>query len=283
MEFVGAAREADERFAMNTSDADAAEAGHGSPLLQFLEQVSLLGDADGETSAERVSVMTLHAAKGLEFEGVVIAAMEEGVFPHSRALGYAAAPEEMHEERRLAYVGFTRARKRLILSLAQSRTLFGQIKFNGPSRFLLDIPAELLDQRGQRALSNPASGSGDESSGGYSVDRSYNQTWSSGSGGSGGSFSRSGGGYTRRRPYSSGGDRSTAAWNESRRKAATATTTVTRVESLDWPTGMVVAHPTFGLGKIVSADGNGADAKLTVRFGSMGEKRIVARFIKRAE
>ncbi len=269
MELVGAAREADERYAVRTFDAAPTEAPSASPLLQFLEQVSLLGDADGETTAERVSVMTLHAAKGLEFEGVVIAGAEEGVFPHNRALGFAAAPEEMHEERRLAYVGFTRARKRLILSLAQSRTLFGQIKFNPPSRFVLDIPEELLEQRGAALPSREAQ----RTSNGYAVDRSYDQTWSSGRG-------TGGGGYQKRRSTPSGGERSTAAWNASRK---TATATVTRVESLDWPGGLAVTHPTFGLGKIVSAEGNGADAKVTVRFGSVGEKRIVARFLKRAE
>ncbi len=97
------------------------------PLQAFLEQISLVGEADGETEEGRVSVMTLHAAKGLEFDAVFITGMEEDIFPHKRATGPDAVEEDMAEERRLCYVGFTRARRRLFVSFAQQRTLFGEL------------------------------------------------------------------------------------------------------------------------------------------------------------
>ena len=92
-------------------------------------------------------LMTLHSAKGLEFPVVFLIGAEEGVFPHSRAL---MEPDEMEEERRLAYVGITRARTRLFITHAWSRSLFGNTQYNPPSRFLEEIPVELVDSQGQR-------------------------------------------------------------------------------------------------------------------------------------
>ena len=283
MELVGAAREADERFAVSTEDASTeVDALTGelrvSPLLQFLEQVALIGDADGASGAERVSVMTLHAAKGLEFDAVIIAGLEEGVFPHSRALAFTAAPEEMHEERRLAYVGFTRARKRLFLSAARARALFGELRFNPPSRFLLDVPEALLDQRvpsaspgyGNRGFDRTSSASSGSRGDGYAIDRAYDQSVPA-SYGTRPASARSGA-----RPVRPG--RGVAEWNASRKLV-----TATRVESIDWPSGLAVQHPTFGLGRVLAAEGEGGDAKLTIRFRTVGDKRIVARFVTRAE
>jgi DNA helicase II / ATP-dependent DNA helicase PcrA len=116
------------------------------PLQGFLEQLSLVGDADGETGVGkgRVSLMTLHAAKGLEFDAVFLTGMEEEIFPHRRSTKPEASEEDMAEERRLCYVGFTRARRRLVCSLAQSRALFGELRFNDPSRFLSEVPKALF-------------------------------------------------------------------------------------------------------------------------------------------
>ena len=128
-------------------DADDARSSSRCPPLQgFLEQLSLVGDADGETGVgkQRVSLMTMHAAKGLEFDAVFITGMEEEVFPNRRATKPEASEEEMSEERRLCYVGFTRARRRLFCSLAQSRALFGELRWNPPSRFLAEVPQELF-------------------------------------------------------------------------------------------------------------------------------------------
>jgi DNA helicase-2/ATP-dependent DNA helicase PcrA len=114
----------------------------------FLEAVSLVTDLDdvsGETSA--VTLMTLHSAKGLEFPVVFLTGLEDGIFPHLRALG---DPDELEEERRLCYVGITRARERLYLCHAWSRTLFGSTDYYPPSRFLSEIPEELVHAIGQQ-------------------------------------------------------------------------------------------------------------------------------------
>jgi DNA helicase-2/ATP-dependent DNA helicase PcrA len=111
---------------------------------EFLEQVSLVADTDDLPEGaddSSVVLMTLHAAKGLEFPSVFLVGMEDGVFPHLRALG---EPAELEEERRLAYVGITRARERLYLTNAWSRMLYGSSQYNPPSRFLDEIPGELV-------------------------------------------------------------------------------------------------------------------------------------------
>ncbi len=116
---------------------------------EFLEQVSLVSDSDDiEEDDSAVILMTLHAAKGLEFPVVFMLGLEDGIFPHLRAL---TDPDELEEERRLCYVGITRAEQRLYLTHAWSRMLFGQSQYNPPSRFLDEIPAELMtDAEGSR-------------------------------------------------------------------------------------------------------------------------------------
>src|SRR5205823_13643660 len=136
MELVGVAME------MAARDPDAG-------LAQFLEEVSLVGEQDEYDEEEStVTLMTLHIAKGLEFPVVMIVGMEDGIFPHFRSMTDAAALEE---ERRLAYVGITRAQERLYLTHAWSRTLFGQTQYNPPSRFLGEIPEALLELREDEA------------------------------------------------------------------------------------------------------------------------------------
>jgi DNA helicase II / ATP-dependent DNA helicase PcrA len=114
-------------------------------LEEFLERVSLVADSDALGDADsRVTLMTLHNAKGLEFPVVFMVGMEDAVFPHYRSLG---DPDELEEERRLCYVGMTRAMQRLYLSSAFQRTLFGGTNANPPSRFLKEVPVELVDER----------------------------------------------------------------------------------------------------------------------------------------
>ncbi len=129
-------------------EASQAEVADGGTLTAFLEQVSLVADADdipeGEDHGGVVTLMTLHTAKGLEFPVVFLTGLEDGVFPHQRSL---SEPRELEEERRLAYVGITRARERLYLSRAAVRSAWGAPSHNPPSRFLDEIPAELLDWR----------------------------------------------------------------------------------------------------------------------------------------
>ena len=132
-EFVGIAREFEERVENGT-------------LSQFLEQVSLVADADAIPSDDGqgggvVTLMTLHNAKGLEFPVVFLTGLEDGVFPHMRSLGNET---ELQEERRLAYVGITRARQRLYLSRSTVRSAWGQTSYNPPSRFLDEVPDALV-------------------------------------------------------------------------------------------------------------------------------------------
>ena len=124
-------------------------------MAEFLEQVALVADSDQIPDAAEdggvVTLMTLHTAKGLEFPVVFLTGMEDGVFPHMRSLGNT---KELEEERRLAYVGITRARERLYLSRAVMRSAWGSPQWNPPSRFLEEIPAELIDW--QREDAGPA-------------------------------------------------------------------------------------------------------------------------------
>jgi len=131
----------------------------GGTLLEFLEQVSLVADADeipeGEDHGGMVTLMTLHTAKGLEFPVVFLTGLEENVFPHERSMG---DDRELAEERRLAYVGITRAMERLYVTRASTRTWFGRPGYHRQSRFLSEIPAELIEwRRDESAATQPAS------------------------------------------------------------------------------------------------------------------------------
>ena len=130
-------------------------------LVDFLERVSLVADSDdipdADASGGVVTLMTLHTAKGLEFPVVFLTGLEDGVFPHMRSLG---DPKELEEERRLAYVGITRARERLYLSRSMIRSAWGSPAFNPPSRFLDEIPAEILDWRREEPSDTPISAGG---------------------------------------------------------------------------------------------------------------------------
>ena len=147
-ELVGVAREFEETAAAEGRDASVAE---------FLETVSLVADADQiPDDGSSVVLMTLHTAKGLEFPAVFLIGLEDGVFPHLRSLG---EPDELEEERRLCYVGITRARERLYLSHVWSRSLFGSTQYNQPSRFLKEIPEQLTELvEGSRNRSRSATG-----------------------------------------------------------------------------------------------------------------------------
>jgi DNA helicase-2/ATP-dependent DNA helicase PcrA len=121
----------------------------GESLERFLESVALVADVDKlQDDKDAVTLITLHAAKGLEFPVVFIIGLEEGIFPHSRSF---EDPAQMEEERRLAYVGITRARQLLYLVSAERRTLYGNASFNEPSRFVEDIPPDLVEVLGGRS------------------------------------------------------------------------------------------------------------------------------------
>lgn len=141
-ELVAVAQEYEEDENLQGDDDAPAEIS----LVGFLERVSLVADSDqipdGEDHGGVVTLMTLHTAKGLEFPTVFLTGLEEGVFPHSRSLG---DPNEIEEERRLAYVGLTRARERLYLTRASTRFMFGTPTYNAPSRFFDEIPEHLME------------------------------------------------------------------------------------------------------------------------------------------
>ncbi|MEV8351635.1 ATP-dependent DNA helicase [Streptomyces niveus] len=149
-----------------TTDAQGADEGDGGPpaatasgsLAEFLERVALVADSDQipdehEDGSGVITLMTLHTAKGLEFPVVFLTGMEDGVFPHMRALGQA---KELEEERRLAYVGITRARERLYLTRSSMRSAWGQPSYNPPSRFLEEIPGEHLEWKRTGPMAAPA-------------------------------------------------------------------------------------------------------------------------------
>ena len=148
-------RRADELDAPGGSGSDVpVQTPHGMDRVEaFLEAVSLVTEADESADDSMVTLMTLHTAKGLEFPVVFMAGMEDGVFPHLRSLG---DPDELEEERRLCYVGITRAQERLYLCHAWSRTLFGATDYYPASRFLAEIPEELVEAHGQ--IERPRSG-----------------------------------------------------------------------------------------------------------------------------
>ncbi|MCC2309713.1 DNA helicase PcrA [Cellulomonas chengniuliangii] len=244
-------------------------------LADFLERVSLVADSDqipaqdGDDADERqhaadqgvVTLMTLHTAKGLEFPVVFLTGMEDGTFPHMRSL---ADTEQLAEERRLAYVGLTRARERLYVSRAAVRTAWGVPNEFPASRFLDELPDELVDWRRRESSMDRL-----RTPGGYST--------GSGGFGSGGFGSRG----------QSGGFRSGAA--EAKRRApapasggtgATFGSATPRPDSAipDLSVGDKVTHDAYGLGTVVGLEGSGPNSVAKVDFGSEGTKRLLLRF-----
>jgi DNA helicase-2/ATP-dependent DNA helicase PcrA len=236
-EFVGAAKQWDESWQPDETQEGV------TPLAAFLEQISLLGDAD-ESTGPKVALMTLHASKGLEFEEVFLTGMEEGVFPHSRSIGYDGDPESLDEERRLCYVGFTRAKRRLVLSCAHSRVLFGELHHNAPSRFLGDVPRELfglerVPEPGIETTIELDEDDGFEDS--YTVDYAWDQ-----------------------RPQEAPAQ---ASRNDKRRE---------REGLVRVAVGMPARHASFGVGMIEAVDGD----KVSIRFPGVGLKRVMTRFLE---
>ncbi len=202
-------------------------------LGTFLEEVALVADSDDlEEDASTVSLMTLHTAKGLEYPAVFLVGMEDGVFPHIRALG---EPAELEEERRLCYVGITRARRHLHVSHARRRYLWGSTQYNVPSRFLKELPGSLVEQvdaeRGSfgREAFDHVGGLGAVAT----------------------AHDRSGSAKGRGRP--------------ARTKGA---------ERLGLAVGDDVVHAKWGEGVVIEVTGEGEDVEATINFASVGEKRL---------
>ena len=230
MELVSAARE------YETRDAEASLGG-------FVDRLSLLSEVDEEsgTREARVWLMTMHAAKGLEFPTVIMAGLEEGLFPHSRS---AENEEELEEERRLCYVGLTRAQSHLVLTGAARRRVFGEYQSTEPSRFLDEIPAELVERIA------PAYASAHQ--GAFSHSHYEFRT---------NPYGRKGGGRTR--------EAEPAYAYESENQAAA-----------DVRAGMRVRHPQFGVGSVIAVEEQNDDFKVTVRFNSVGVKKLLAKYAR---
>jgi DNA helicase II / ATP-dependent DNA helicase PcrA len=228
-------------------------------LDEFLEQVALVADTDelpdGEAADDQVVLMTLHAAKGLEFPVVFMVGVEEGVFPHIRAL---TEPDQMEEERRLAYVGITRAMRRLHMSHAWSRMLFGSTQYNPPSRFFDEIPPELVDAQGNVS---GRSSYGRQSYRSRSSDHDDPPP------------------YRRR----DAGDRSSGSSDEAHRErvvdAAIAAgrrgaPAPSNSQELGLRVGDDVEHPAFGEGVIIDISGSGEQAEAVINFTGVGTKHL---------
>jgi DNA helicase-2/ATP-dependent DNA helicase PcrA len=226
-------------------------------LDEFLEQVALVADTDELPDGgvdDQAVLMTLHSAKGLEFPIVFVIGVEEGVFPHIRAL---TEPEQMEEERRLAYVGITRAMERLYVSHAWSRMLFGTTQYNPPSRFLDEIPAELVDSVGNV---------GGRFTPGRSSYRSER--------GSGGPYGDPP--PQRRRAERFDRDADDAHRDrivESAMRAGSAAQPANS-QDLGLAVGDDVAHPAFGEGVIIDISGSGEKAEAVINFAGVGQKHL---------
>jgi len=244
-------------------------------LLAFLTDLALVADidaldgeeADEEASPEgQVVLMTLHSAKGLEFPVVFLAGMEEGVFPHSRALFDEA---EMEEERRLAYVGITRAKERLYLTAARMRTLFGRTNVNAPSRFLKEISPDLLegDLPGESGL---------EQRDGYAFGRREGGSRLFATGASS-SFSRNG--LSGASGPKAGGTASASPFSRTAQPAGTRLPGHGGGAGIDWKAGDKAKHAKWGIGTVVKVKGEGENMELDIAFPSpVGIKKLLAKF-----
>jgi DNA helicase-2/ATP-dependent DNA helicase PcrA len=211
----------------------------GLTLAEFLDHASLVSDTDDYDEHSRVTLMTLHSAKGLEFETVFLVGMEEGLFPHQLSIDDAAGIEE---ERRLCYVGMTRAKERLTLSWARQRRSFARESFEQtkPSRFLGEIPRELLEPLSSVSLgSKPRTNWEHALNSVSSVERFFRERGAHGT-------------PTGSQAHSTANSR--------------------------WPIGSKVRHAKFGVGTILGAEGEGKDTKVTVSFPGYGQKKFMAEY-----
>ncbi|MEV8528141.1 DNA helicase PcrA [Streptomyces sp. NPDC052000] len=230
-------------FEQERSSAEGGDGAGAGTLAEFLEKVALVADSDqipdeDEDGSGVITLMTLHTAKGLEFPVVFLTGMEDGVFPHMRALGQV---KELEEERRLAYVGITRARERLYLTRSSMRSAWGQPSYNPASRFLEEIPVKHLEWKRTGPMAAPAGPvSGKSLGGGIGASLSSSRSKSGPSG------------FATRR----GGDKPVVALS----------------------VGDRVTHDQFGLGTVVSVTGSGSDAQATIDFGDERPKKLLLRY-----
>ena len=259
----------------------------GESLAEFLDHAALVSDADSYSAEARVTLMTLHAAKGLEFPLVFLAGMEEGLFPHSRTL---TDPEQMEEERRLCYVGMTRAMDTLLLTRARYRRRYGNDspESSMPSRFLDEVPARLIEDLSPKSYGSAYATPYPQRSDDYGGERHYSYEDENQDSGRHSSQDTSAAPrnyaaqrFGSRRPTAGSGSLdNTAAFFGRGGKL-----TMRPKLHIDAPTGRTglgkgarVRHPKYGEGIIFAREGDGEDAKLTVQFSSHGMKKLVEKF-----
>ncbi len=233
-------------------------------LNDFMEHVSLVMDNDDETDPNRISLMTLHAAKGLEFDVVFLPGWEEGLFPHQRSLDEGGS-NSLEEERRLAYVAITRAKKQLYILTALNRRVYGQWQNNLPSRFINELPPQNIELINN--ASNYFQRSDVSSSGSYWGAKDYQRSEPD----EFGEYEYSdGGGYTYTREYNNSyqGYNSWANMNKARQAAKNATS--------DIAIGSRVYHESFGYGRVKNVEGR----KLEIIFDKAGYKRLMKDYVK---
>jgi DNA helicase II / ATP-dependent DNA helicase PcrA len=234
-----------------TAADDFEERAQDPSLASFLDQTALIADQDTLIDdAGRVVLMTVHTSKGLEFPVVFISGMEDGIFPHRRAFEDSS---ELEEERRLCYVGMTRAKDRLFLSSAVRRRIYGTELYNPPSMFLQDIPSELL--HAERAPRQAVGG------------RQIRAPWSFEEG------EKGGGSAAEMMPAAAAG----ASQDVMRREGKVDTR---QLWGGEYRPGTLVRHPEWGLGVVQKQEGEGDSLKLTIIFRDVGRKVVAAKYAK---
>ena len=228
-------------------------------LTDYLQDVALLTDADseGEKDEPRVSLMTVHAAKGLEFATVFVVGLEENIFPSPLA---AVSVRELEEERRLLYVAITRAEKHCILTNAKNRFRYGKMEFDNPSRFIDEIDASLIE--GGEEASESSFGGGRSSYGGYGSEGGYGGRMP---------WDRDRSGY--RRDYQN--SKPVASQFMADPKPAFASSAAGSLSE-----GCRIEHQRFGIGKVLKIEGTGENTKATVEFRNAGTKQLLLKFAK---
>ena len=238
-------------------EEDCEDRGEKATLSGFLEEVALVADIDSlEEDQDYVVLMTLHSAKGLEFPHVYLAGMEDGLFPSYMTIT-GDDPEELEEERRLCYVGITRAEQKLTLTCARKRMVRGETQYNRISRFVTEIPPELLDTGSRKRTYFPEDDGTDGNTAGNSL-FSSGQSVSAGS-----SRSKS---YASKKPFTA----------LTKGKQLTAQ----KSDSLAYGVGDRVRHVKFGEGTVLDIKEGGRDFEVTVEFDTAGVRKMFAMFAK---